>query len=132
MNAKHAKIMIADDDNSFCKAVTRLLDAYGFQVINVSRSIPVIKAITKEKPDLLLLDLYMPRAGGIEIIKTMNRLGINIPVIIISGNLNNLYIRILKENGVKHFLAKPVGMKTLIDTVKKVLEPDAFSKVDMQ
>ena len=122
MSKKKQKIMIVDDDTLFRDAVARLLIANEYAVVQVSRSIPVIKTVIKEKPDLILLDLYMPRAGGIEIIQTMNRLHINIPVVIISGNLSTLYVRILQDRGISHFLAKPVGLKSLMSKVKEILE----------
>ncbi|MBN1290339.1 MAG: response regulator [Candidatus Latescibacteria bacterium] len=124
MNEKCKKIFIVDDDYSFRKAVDRILSTNGYCTVEVSRSIPVIKTIIKEKPDLILLDLHMPKAGGIEIMRTMKRMKINIPVVVISGLLNDLDFRILRDYGVHHFLAKPVDLHTLISKVKEVLSQD--------
>lgn len=120
----HTTILVVDDDDSFRKAVKKILTAKGYRVVEVPISIPVIHSITKEKPDLILLDLYMPRAGGIEIIQTMKRMALDIPVVIISGLLSNLDFQILREKGVKHFLAKPVDSRTLLAKVKEVFEPN--------
>lgn len=122
------KILIVDDDNSFRYALSRILISNGYYPVEVSRSIPVVKAIIKENPDLILLDLHMPNAGGVEIIRTMQRMKIEIPVVIISGLLNDLDFRILWEMGVKHFLAKPVDINTLISKVNEILEKSAAHK----
>ncbi|MBT4482263.1 MAG: response regulator [Candidatus Latescibacteria bacterium] len=121
MKDSHITILVVDDDDSFRKVITKILTAKGYRVVEVPMSIPVIHSIIKEKPDLILLDLYMPRAGGIEIIKTMKRMDIDIPVVIISGLLSNLDFQILHEKGVKHFLAKPVSLRILLAKVKEVL-----------
>ena len=54
----------------------------------------------------------------------MKRMALDIPVVIISGLLSNLDFQILCEKGVKHFLAKPVDIRTLLAKVKEVLEPN--------
>ncbi|MBT4483863.1 MAG: response regulator [Candidatus Latescibacteria bacterium] len=126
MSDKKQKILIVDDDTSFRDAVSRLLINKGYVVVQISGSIPVIKTIIREKPDIILLDLFMPRVGGIEIIQMMNRLHLNIPVVIISGNLSPLYIRILQDRGISHFLAKPVGIKILMSKVREILEKNVI------
>lgn len=132
MSKVQPKIFVIDDDFSFRKAVARILYTKGYHVIEVSRSITVIKSIVKEKPDLILLDLYMPNAGGIDIINTMRRMGIDIPVVIISGLLKDLDVQILREKGVKHFMVKPVNLKMLLAKVKEVLETNATGYYDRQ
>lgn len=119
------KIFVVDDDFYFRKAVARILCYNGYDAIEVSSSIPVINSIIKERPDLILLDLYMPNAGGMEIINTMRRMNIDIPVVVISGLLTDLDIRILQEKGVKHFMAKPVRLKMLIKKVNELFEKPA-------
>jgi len=130
MTEKCKKIFIVDDDDSFRKVVSKILSLNGYCPVEVSRSIPVVKAIIKEKPDLILLDLHMPKAGGVEIIRTMKRMKIDIPVVIISGLLNDLDFRILWEKGVNHFLAKPVDLHTLLAKVKEVLGQSAAQKAE--
>jgi len=128
MKVKYKKILIVDDDWSFRLAVFRLLSAKGFEVIEMKRSIPVIQTILKEKPDLILLDLYMPHAGGMEIVNTIKRKKINIPVIIISGLLSEYDFQILREKGIDHFLAKPIDSKTLIEKVNDIFSFDSINK----
>ena len=62
----------------------------------------------------------------------MKRLKIDIPTVIISGLLNDIDFRILREKGIHHFLAKPVDLKTLIAKVKEVLEEGIAQKTAIQ
>lgn len=115
------KIFVVDDDAPFRHVINKILSAYDYQVSEGSGSLSVIQTIRQEKPDLILLDLYMPKAGGIEIIRTMRKLKIDIPVIVISGLLSKKDFQILLEHGIRHFLVKPIHLKTLLDAVKDVL-----------
>jgi len=119
-----AKIIVVDDDYSFRKAVARILVANKYRVLEQSHSIRAINSIIKEKPDLILLDLCMPEADGIEIIQTMNRMKIEIPVLVISGNLNRVDVRLLKNRGARHILLKPIHMNELLTKVKETLESE--------
>ena len=132
MKTKQHKILVVDDDKLFRQAVMKLLSSRGYGVIDVSRSISVIKTLLKEQPDLMLLDLFMPEAGGMEILNIMKKKRIDIPVIIISGQISEVDFNILRQKGIEHFLAKPVSMKKLIGTVTKILEPDDTTKVDVK
>lgn len=121
MSKDKVKIIVVDDDYSFRKAVARILVANKYRVVELSNSLRVISSIIKEKPGLILLDLCMPEADGIEIIQTMKRLKIEIPVLVVSGNLQRLDVRILKDRGAIDIMVKPIHMKKLLTKVKEIL-----------
>lgn len=122
MRVKAQKILVVEDDFSFRKAVKTLLEANGYRVVGVGGTVSVIKSIIKEKPDLILLDLSMPEVGGEEIIATMARMELKIPIVVVSGNINKLNLEILRGKGAVNFLVKPVEMTTLLAKVNDVLE----------
>ncbi len=122
MNRKAPKIFVVDDDPYFRIAVVGILRANGYQVAVESRPLSVINSIKKERPNLVLLDLRMPKAGGEEIIKTMKRMNLSIPVVVISGHLSHQNFQKLRGLGVEHFLVKPVDLKTLLAKVKEAIE----------
>lgn len=126
MSKHKAKIVVVDDDYSFRKAVARILAANNYRVVEQSNSLRAISSIIQEKPDLILLDLCMPEADGIEIIQTMKRLKIEIPVLIVSGNLQRLDVRILKDRGAIDIMVKPIHMKKLLAKVKDILGDGAI------
>ena len=122
MNSKAPKIFVVDDDPYFRIAVVGILRANGYQVAVESRPLSVINSIKKERPDLILLDLRMPKVGGMEVIKTMRRLSLYTPVVIISGHLSHQNFQKLRGLGVEHFLVKPIDLKTLLAKVKEAIE----------
>ena len=128
MSGDRYRVLVVDDDSLFRDGVCRILGEHGYDAIEVSKSIHVFNAINKHIPDLILLDIHMPDASGVEVIHMMRRMGIDIPVIIISGNLNSVDFHILAENGIKHFLAKPVSIKTILSKVKEVLATNCTHK----
>jgi DNA-binding response OmpR family regulator len=121
MNQDAEKIFIVDDDYSFRRAVAALLKANGYRVAESSGRLDVINAIIREDPDLILLDLRMTEIDGEEIINTMRRRNILIPVIIVSGSLNRIYQRLLTDRGVDDFIVKPAAKNTLLTKVKRIL-----------
>ena len=121
MSGEKNTVLVVDDDPMFRDAVCRILRKHEYDAIEVSKSIHVYNAITKKKPNLILLDIHMPEAGGVEVIHMMKRKDIRVPVIIISGHLNNVDFHILSEHGIKHFLAKPVHLKTIVTKVDEVI-----------
>lgn len=125
MSKDRAKIIVVDDDYSFRKAVAMVLAANNYQVVEQGSSLRIINLIVKEKPDLILLDLCMPKADGMEIIQAMKRLEIEIPVLIVSGNLQRLDVRLLQDRGAIDIMAKPVHMKKLLAKVESILESGA-------
>ena len=122
MKSKSPKILVVDDDPHFRNAVISILKANGYRVAEEPSALSVIRAINKEKPDLILLDLKMPKAGGIEVIKTMRRMSIYIPVVVVSGHLSQQNFHNLRVLGVEYFLVKPVNLRMLVAKVKEAIE----------
>jgi len=127
MSGKTPKIFVVDDDPYFRKAVVGILNANGYQVAEESRALSVINSIKKEMPDLVLLDLRMPKAGGIEIIKTMKRMSLCIPVVVISGHLSHQNFQKLRSLGVEHFLVKPIGLRALLAKVQEAVKSNVLT-----
>ena len=122
MKSKSPKIFVVDDDPHFRKAVAGILKANGYRAVEEPSALSVIRSINKEKPDLILLDLKMPKAGGMEVIKTMRRMSIHIPVVVISGHLSPKNFHNLRALGVEHFLVKPIDLRMLLAKVKEAIE----------
>ena len=115
------KIFIIDDDFSFRKAVCTLLKDKGYQVAESSGRLDVIKSIIRENPDLVLLDLRMTEIDGEEILNSIKRKNLPFPVIIVSGSLNQVNRRLLRNHGACDFLMKPAEKSELISKVQNAL-----------
>jgi len=83
------KIIIAEDDLMISDIYKKKFEESGFDVITAESGDQVLTALSKEKPDILLLDLLMPRMSGFEVIKTIRTKYAHLPIkIIVSSNLS--------------------------------------------
>ncbi|HLA39487.1 MAG TPA: response regulator, partial [Candidatus Glassbacteria bacterium] len=115
------KILLVDDDLDFRRAVGSILRINGYQVVEEPRPLAVLKTVAEENPDLILLDLYMPGGDGIELLRTMRELKVEVPVVVISGRISLEDLNELRQLGVEEILAKPINKTSLLLKVKSVI-----------
>ena len=117
MNLKQKKIMIADDDPGIVDAIEMLLEFEGYEVTSTVDGSTVLD-MKENRPDLLLLDIWMSGEDGRDICKKLKQepLTKNIPVIMVSAS------RDIKESameaGADDFLAKPFEMNDLLKKIE--------------
>ena len=83
------KILVVDDSNAVRAGLKKLLDK-NYKVISVNSGAAALKAVTVERPDLILLDLEMPECDGIQTLKMLRSEGkiAEIPVIFLTGRVD--------------------------------------------
>ena len=115
--------LIVDDDVEFAKSIYIYLEDLGIKPVLVSDSAEAIKYLKKDKVDLVILDLMMPKLNGIEIIKEVRKNEEYLPVIVISGTGSiNLAVEAVKQ-GADDFLSKPItNFERLEISIEKVLD----------
>lgn len=116
------KILFIEDDNILQKAVSEVLEKKGFKVISAFDGISGLKMAEKEKPDLILLDLILPKLDGFGVLEKLkkNSETSEIPVLVLTNleDLENLQKVI--EMGVKDYLVK--SEYSLEELIKKIEE----------
>ena len=100
------KILLVDDDPEVVEVLRRFLEngSPGYLVQVARNGADAVAALQLEKPDLVLLDLNMPRMNGVEVLRQVDR---NIPVMIVSGNTDSMPAEALKL-GAFAYIPKPV------------------------
>ena len=118
---KTDKILICDDDEGILDMLALILEEYGYTVIAEQNSLLVNAKIAQVKPDIVLLDLWMPARSGDEVLKLLRKDPVtqNIPVIVISASREGR--RTALDAGASAFLAKPFDFDELVLTVKKLI-----------
>ena len=121
-----ARVLVADDVSSFAKMAEDLLAKAGYKVIIAQDGIETLKKISDEHPDVILLDLFMPKMTGFEVLKTLRtNAGYknfrNIPVLVTSGSYNPAEIEILHDLGANGFISKEAVPDFLIYRISKML-----------
>jgi two-component system alkaline phosphatase synthesis response regulator PhoP len=104
------KILIIEDDKILLELLEKKLKDVGFEVVLAIDGEEGLEKIRSEKPDLVLLDILMPKKNGVEVLEEMNKTeDINltkVPVIIISNSGQPVEIDKVLELGVKDYLVK--------------------------
>ncbi|HNP74886.1 MAG TPA: response regulator [bacterium] len=122
MALKGRKILVADDERPMAKALELKFTKEGFTVKTVSNGREALDIMKKEKFDLLLLDLMMPRVDGFAVLAELKDRGDRTPVIVSSNLSQEEDIRRVKELGAKdYFVKSDTPISKVVDNVNKVL-----------
>jgi DNA-binding response OmpR family regulator/EAL domain-containing protein (putative c-di-GMP-specific phosphodiesterase class I) len=116
----HYRVLVVEDDESQAQFACKLLTKERFEVLTITDPMSVMKAVEEFQPDLILMDLYMPGANGIELTQLIRaKPGASfIPIVFLSGE-EDIEKKILAlHSGADDFLTKPVHAKHLIASVQ--------------
>ena len=99
----------------------------GYQVVKFLNSTPAMRALVYEKPDVVLLDVMMPDASGLDVLGFIRREPAlsGLPVIVVSAKSLPSDIKTGIEAGASIYLTKPVSFLDLKRTVEQILEGDS-------
>ena len=86
MQTSGARVLIVDDDPASRRLLEVRLRPLECDVSTAGNGEQALSAIRKDPPDLVLLDLQMPQMGGIEVLRTLRKEGINVPIIVITAH----------------------------------------------
>jgi len=117
-------ILIVDDDESICLAMSEVLMANGYDVVSASNGIDAVEHLEKNIIDIVLLDIFMPQKDGFETIGDLRRYHPNIKIIAMSGYSENRFnpLNYAKSLGANEALAKPFSADELLVTLKTLLD----------
>jgi two-component system alkaline phosphatase synthesis response regulator PhoP len=126
-----AKILVVDDDPDILEAIGIVLEAKGYQVITARDGVEGLAKLKEERPDLMILDLLMPRMDGFEVCKELKdprrAKYAHIPIIILSSVKETASQRRYElETGVQldvdDYAEKPIEHTVLLERVEKILK----------
>jgi len=119
-------ILIIDDDDAILKTVRLILSSNGYAVLTAGSAEEGVQIASKQRPDLIILDVILPGMKGREACKKIkkNELTKDIPVIFLTSKYSEEDVQAEKEAGGEAHLTKPVNAKVLIATIQKVLNQD--------
>lgn len=118
--AAPARVLIVDDSISTSRFYALSLQSKGIQTKVVTDPFEVMDAVIEFKPELILLDLYMPKCSGLELAAVIRQQEsyISTPIIFLSGETNAQKQLETLEMGADEFLTKPINVEQLIAVVK--------------
>jgi DNA-binding response OmpR family regulator len=126
---KRKTVVVVEDEPAAAEMFAEMMRIIGFDVFQTYSSTPAVSLITKEQPDLVLLDVMMPGVSGLEVVRYMRREPqlVHIPVIILSARSMPEDIEEGLEAGATLYLAKPVSFRDLELAIQQVLPGQAMN-----
>lgn len=114
-------IAIIEDEPGVRSGLTLNLELEGFKVVAASDGEEGLAIINQHKPDLIILDVMMPKKDGFEVCREVRNSGISTPLILLTAKSQEVDKVLGLELGADDYLAKPFGMKELVARVKALL-----------
>lgn len=117
-------VMVVDDSITVRKVTARLLQRHQFQVMTAKDGVDAITQLHDDIPDVMLLDIEMPRMDGFElatIIRHDERLK-HLPIIMITSRTGEKHRERAEQIGVNRYLGKPYNEETLLGTIDEMLK----------
>ncbi len=115
-------VMVVDDSVTVRKVTTRLLERNGMEVVTAKDGVDAIAQLQDHKPDVMLLDIEMPRMDGFEVaslVRHDENLK-NVPICMITSRTGQKHRERAMSIGVNEYLGKPFQEKELLSTIEKL------------
>ena len=116
-------VMVVDDSVTVRKVTSRLLERQGMEVVVAKDGIEAVAMLQERRPDIMLLDIEMPRMDGFEVARLVRhdeRLG-TLPIIMLSSRTGEKHQEHASELGVNKFLGKPFQENELLATIDELV-----------
>ena len=114
------KILVVDDDTNICELLRLYLTKEGYQVTVANDGEEGLEKFNQVKPDMVLLDVMMPKMDGLEVCRRIRKLG-NTPVMMLTAKGETFDKVLGLELGADDYVVKPFDAKEVVARVKAVL-----------
>ena len=116
------RILIADPNQDFCRLISETFDREAdLEVVGTAQDgVDALRLLAELKPDLLLMDLVLPKLDGLELLRRMPETGAHCSIIVLSGFVNNKVISDCSSRGVDYFMPKPCDTSALLGRIRQL------------
>lgn len=123
-------VLIVDDDREIMDLLEAIVRKDGFRIEKAEDGAEALNKARTLSPDLILLDLMLPKTGGFEILRTLQEDAGDIPVIVLTGRrLDRTTSDMIKQqSNVKEFMEKPIKTELLIAGMHQILRTRPVKK----
>jgi len=121
------RILVVDDDASVRDAIEAVLADEGFEVLVARDGHEAVARVVRSRPELVLLDVWMPEMDGIEVLARIKEVRADLPVIVLSGHGNVDMAVKATRLGASDFIEKPFSVDGLLSSITRALARGAAS-----
>src|SRR6202051_2451229 len=123
-------ILVVDDDIELSDGLRMVLERQGYRVIQARDGQQGQKQVYQQRPDLVILDMMMPRMGGYPVLEHFRDKPDAPPIIMITANEGSRHKAYAEYLGVVEYLRKPFAMEKLLEAVQKGLSGEPAKEED--
>jgi len=122
MEKKNAKILLIDDNDVTREVLRVILRSEGYNVVGEATDGGAgLEMAVKLKPDLILLDIVMPKISGTEVLPRIREMVPDARVLMVTANKDQETISEVVKTGIHGYILKPFNAQKIIDTVEAVV-----------
>jgi len=119
MAGKTMRVLLIDDEETIVRAMAALLEDLGCNVVRSADGREGLELALRERFDVIISDIRMPRLGGLELVSALREHGLSVPVLLISGHGDERITEKAAEVGAAGFLQKPVALRELVEYLRQ-------------
>ena len=123
--AAQKTILVVDDDHELVEGLRAVLERQGFKVLQAHDGHQAKQKIYDQRPDLVVLDMMMPRMGGYPVLEHFKGKTDAPPIIMITANEGSRHKAYAEYLGVIAYIRKPFALEKLLEAVNKAFAPPA-------
>ena len=127
-HARGPRILLVDDDQGIVAAVKPALAAHHYEITTATDGVEALALFEREHPDLILLDLVMPRLGGLDVCRRIREHSTT-PIMVLSVKGSEADIVPVLDLGADDYLVKPFRLAELLARVRAVLRRTSTARV---
>ena len=114
-------LLLADDDPTITNSLVPFFERAGFYVLTAANGMEALEKAQSHRPDLIVLDVLMPRMDGREVLRRLRRAGLQTPTILLTQVGDAIERALALEEGADDYLNKPFESHELLARVRAVL-----------
>ena len=127
-----AKILVVEDEPNMVVGLRDNFEFEGYEVITASDGVEGLQRALEESPDLVVLDVMMPRMSGLEVCKQLRAKRASLPIIMLTARGQEVDKVVGLELGADDYVTKPFSIRELLARVKAVLRRTAVLPKDQE
>jgi DNA-binding response OmpR family regulator len=128
---KPARVLVVEDDQTLSGVIKYNLSKEGYSVLSAADGVQALEVARAEKPDVILLDLMLPKLDGLEVCRILRKES-NVPILMLTARSEEVDRVVGLELGADDYIVKPFGVRELMARVRAMLRRRQMAKLESE